>query len=166
MTSSGVCKRCGDPIDFFKTRNGKWMPVEVSADPDGNVLVDFGAGTVSVLAGFELLAARADPDVKLRKSHFVVCSSRPQVEPDDDVDGLPSRSVMAFRHGYGAWEDLAIQVVAAYADGRLIDRESVDDIAAAWDYHKPSMDVDGQAMIHKGTRLAVLLNALTEENTG
>lgn len=76
MTTSGVSKRCGDPIEFYKTINGKWMPVEVSADPDGNVLVDFEAGTVTVLSGFELLAAHVDPDVKLRKVHFAACGAR------------------------------------------------------------------------------------------
>ena len=72
--SSGECRSCGEAIEFYRTRSGKWMPINVEADPAGNVRVDYKEGTVDVLSGSELLGAREN-GTKLRRSHFATCEN-------------------------------------------------------------------------------------------
>ena len=62
---------------WAKTANGKAIPVDADASPDGNIRVDprtepMGA---SVLSGAALETARAAGE-KLHKTHFVTCPQR------------------------------------------------------------------------------------------
>ena len=72
------CDKCGEYIFFMKTRNGKWMPVDVESVDDISIW---------------------EYDSKRHMSHFDTCKARqqpeavPDPEPQDTGDEWPDEGV-------------------------------------------------------------------------
>lgn len=69
------CRSCDAPILWCVTENGKWMPVDATPDPRGNVAIEQrGCAQVAVVvpAGSLREPGRVDPDA-LHMPHWATC---------------------------------------------------------------------------------------------
>ncbi len=89
-----VCRHCGLEIQWAKTENGRPMPVNVTADPDGNVIWLDDGKTVHVLHKDETT------DKPRFKAHFATCAHRnppPEPEPSRESSAAMREAMEAAR---------------------------------------------------------------------
>jgi hypothetical protein len=74
MSAVSACRRCGEPVTWAVTENGKPMPVDPYSCDDGNVrLLPEPTGTRQI-AHVMSKAELADPPAGPRyKAHFATC---------------------------------------------------------------------------------------------
>ena len=65
------CRKCPTEIAMVKTAKGKFMPVDLKPNPEGNVIIL--EGTAHVLAPDTIAALSAEQRGLLRMSHFGTC---------------------------------------------------------------------------------------------
>lgn len=65
------CKPCGAVIHWYKTTNGKNIPVDPDPHPDGNVQID-------VIRNIARVVRQGSVDGPVYRSHFVTCPAADQ----------------------------------------------------------------------------------------
>jgi hypothetical protein len=70
VKATARCRRCGAPIGFARTANGKMMPLDPEPVEDGNVFVVEAPGSVTAIVASK---ANPTPPGEPHLSHFATC---------------------------------------------------------------------------------------------